>query len=802
MNKLFLSLLLICHNLFGAVTYFGTNVDEPGYTDIGGYTVGNLTATFTCPGTGSQDVVELSCRAFYVGTQTYVRLSIYTSDGSTKICEGVGKTALPSSIGWVGHGSLMSNALTPTTPTLTGGDTYLVRASFDGSGNQANICTSSGSGDGYSSSDYYDGYPSTAPSLSDLPGLMCIRVGVQPSSACTPATITRHTTIKDTVGNVAKRYGHATTGTIDSVKFASTTLDSVAMLSYTTKDTIVYRAKKKAAKTALTVTAYSCAGVNTSVAYDTLEFVGWSGTYTARVDTANILATKTVSSMSLADSVTFSGLPTGASGNKTHGTISWTPAGTTGATSVKIIGWHGGIKSDSTTLSMSSVIGVIKIDSITPDTVLAGANVTVKGRHFGVHYDSLSGTIGGLAITFLGCTNDTILMTVPAALDTGLYDLILTDAYSADTLIGGIYVEPPAVTQFTLTMVNSTPAGTISPTAGAHSLDSNTTQAISHTCAAGYRFHKWTRTASTPASPFGDSTLASTTITVRGNVTVTAVDTIIHYTRTMVNSSPAGTLSPAAGATSVDSGAVFNLTYTPPTGYGFWKYTRSGLTVHFADSSLASTTAWLSGNGTITANDTTLKYYLTMVAGTGTSVTPASGYVSYGAATAIVATVLTTPKGYSWHQWVPSGAASIGNTNLQTTTATIIAAGGAQATAYCTPATIAYTQTTVTCTVGVAMIPIVPVITGEYTAVTVSPALPAGISVHSTTGAISGTPTTRSGATSRTFSFLGNCNPGTDAITFSVIDTSTVITTSTTRNPLYSIFKFGKSWMIFNKRGR
>jgi hypothetical protein len=772
--------------------------------------------------------------------------------------------------------------------------------------------------------------------------------GDSASSGCTASTITRASNVTANLGDVGK-WGHAITGTADSTTIIATDADSVAMIDKATKDTVAYRGKIKG-RFHVDLAQFSCGSKDSAYCKDSLIVVGDSVRYAARVDTAYITKTfDPTNAFLMSDSVTVKGsLPSGYALTKTGANIgritATTPPDTQSATAATLICWNNGFKVDSGSFNITIVYGTIKIDSVASDTIVSGDTITGYGRNYGIYFDSLSGTMGGSACVFLSCSNDTFRMITPTGLDTGFYDLILSDANSSDTLLNAFFVEPQtAVTQFTLTMVNSDPAGTIIPTAGAHALDSNTTQAISHTPAAGYRFHRWTR--SSENAVFGDSTLATTTITIRGNVTVTAVDTIIHYTRTMVNTSPAGTMYPASGATSVDTAASFNLTFTPPMGYRFWRYTRSGLSVVIADSSLSSTTAYLNGDGTITANDTIIhytrtmvnaappgtlspaagatsvdtaasfnltftppmgyrfwrytrsglsvviadsslssttaylngdgtitandtivkytltmavevdgtttpsigahvvdsiastnishtpatgsvfwkwgrstesaifgdssinsttvrlkanaeitaydtiaKYYLTVSAGTGGTATPASGLVSHGIPVIVGAQVAETPLGYTWHEWTVTGGVSLDDASAQIASATLTAAGSVSASFYCAPATIAYIPTSVVCTVGVALTPIAATIAGEFTAVTVSPALPAGISVHSTTGAITGTPTTRSGANSRTFSFSGNCNPGSDTITFSVIDTS-----SATSNNGNFFFFFNRS---------
>src|SRR5205823_2217458 len=57
------------------------------------------------------------------------------------------------------------------------------------------------------------------------------------------------------------------------------------------------------------------------------------------------------------------------------------------------------------------------------------------------------------------------------------------------------------------------------------------------------------------------------------------------------------------------------------------------------------------------------------------------------------------------------------------------------------PANLAYPVTTITATVGQAITTDTPTVNGTVTAYSVSPALPAGLSLSTTTGAITGTPT-------------------------------------------------------------
>jgi hypothetical protein len=159
---------------------------------------------------------------------------------------------------------------------------------------------------------------------------------------------------------------------------------------------------------------------------------------------------------------------------------------------------------------------------------------------------------------------------------------------------------------------------------------------------------------------------------------------------------------------------------------------------------------------------------LTVATTTGGTVSP-EGLQVYDCADSVEIAATAAGGGYSFASWSCVGAEVVNA--FEATTKAYLTSGSGSVTAQftCTGATIAYTPTTYVCTVGVALIPLLPVIAGDYTAVTVSPPLPAGISMSSVTGAITGTPTTASGATNYVFSFSGNCNPGSDTINISTL---------------------------------
>lgn len=416
------------------------------------------------------------------------------------------------------------------------------------------------------------------------------------NSGCTPATITRHATIIDTVGNVAKRYGHITANAFDSVNFATTTLDSVAMLAKTTKDTIVYKAKKKAAVTVLVDTIYSCAGVNKNVCFDSLIFTGWAGTYTSPFAcTANVQTILSPTNTTYADSFSFVDLPVWATGNKTTGAITCTPTAVASKVGVKIIAWYKQTKQDSAYDTISVIYGLVKLDSIRTNAVKDSGKwhdtINVYGRGYGATQGSSTLAFGDSTPTAFSWAN-TLIRFPLQNMDTGWYNFQVVNGTDTAKLTNAFKVLK-TLSQFTVTMTNAAHAGTITPASGT-AIDSGAMTKLTFTPPAGYRLSGWTASGGAHLNAIQDSFYLS------ANGTLTALDSIIHYTLTNANDGH-GTFTPATGLQ--DSANNFSIVATSSAGYRFWKWTRSGINVYITDSTQTTTPAYLKANGTITLND-------------------------------------------------------------------------------------------------------------------------------------------------------------------------------------------------------
>lgn len=102
------------------------------------------------------------------------------------------------------------------------------------------------------------------------------------------------------------------------------------------------------------------------------------------------------------------------------------------------------------------------------------------------------------------------------------------------------------------------------------------------------------------------------------------------------------------------------------------------------------------------------------------------------------------------------------------------ASSGASSTSQATPpAKVVYPQTTITAAVGQAITADTPTVTGTVTSYAVSPALPAGLSLNTSTGAISGTPTAV--AAQATYTITASNSAGSTSATIQVTVSSAVV---------------------------
>lgn len=94
--------------------------------------------------------------------------------------------------------------------------------------------------------------------------------------------------------------------------------------------------------------------------------------------------------------------------------------------------------------------------------------------------------------------------------------------------------------------------------------------------------------------------------------------------------------------------------------------------------------------------------------------------------------------------------------------------GGTSAPPVVPPSNLVYPQTTIAATVGVPITPDVPTVTGTVTSYSISPTLPAGLNISSSTGTISGTPTASAAQASYTVTAANSAGSASASIMITV----------------------------------
>ena len=180
-------------------------------------------------------------------------------------------------------------------------------------------------------------------------------------------------------------------------------------------------------------------------------------------------------------------------------------------------------------------------------------------------------------------------------------------------------------------------AGTGGSVSGSGSFQYGSSPTISATPDTGYSFAGWTGDGVT------DPTQTSTTVDMSQDRTISASFTINSYDLSIL----AGTGGSVTGSGSFQYGSSPTISATPDTGYSFVGWTGDGV----IDPTQTSTTVDMSQDRTISASFTINSYNLSILAGTGGSVT-GSGSFQYGSSPTISATPDT---GYSFAGWTGDG---------------------------------------------------------------------------------------------------------------------------------------------------
>jgi hypothetical protein len=287
--------------------------------------------------------------------------------------------------------------------------------------------------------------------------------------------------------------------------------------------------------------------------------------------------------------------------------------------------------------------------STTVQTVPAGRSFTVDGTNYTTTqvFHWVSGSLHTIATTSAQSGGTGVQYVWNSWSDTGALSHTITAGSS--TVFTANFT-----TQYYLTM-NAGPGGSASPASGW--ANSGASISISATASNGYSFNGWT------GSGVGSYSGAANPASVTMNGPITESVTFLTNISVTVQSSPTGRSFTVDGTSystaqifSWASGSSHTIAATSPqsggTGvqYVWSSWSDAGALSH----SVASTT-----NVTYTANFST-QYYLTMSAGAGGSISPASGWNNSGANFSISA---TPSNGYNFSGWTGTGTGSYSGTN-------------------------------------------------------------------------------------------------------------------------------------------
>jgi len=146
---------------------------------------------------------------------------------------------------------------------------------------------------------------------------------------------------------------------------------------------------------------------------------------------------------------------------------------------------------------------------------------------------------------------------------------------------------------YTLTVQKTTGGNVTLPGEGVFTYDSGTVVNLQAVPESGYHFVNW-------SGPVANPNAASTTITMTGNITVTAHFAPDGYTLTIICGSHGSVLGPGIGTFVFQPGTIVNLEVKEDNGYEFSGW--SGNTGTIEDSSATTTKIHMNGNYIITAN--------------------------------------------------------------------------------------------------------------------------------------------------------------------------------------------------------
>lgn len=162
---------------FGACDSSGNPTGSTSTGTGGAETDWNNSTTFTCPGSGSQTVTEITAFIKKVGAYNF-RLAIFNSAQNTLIAQGTAAVAAAgASDNWQGHTTQAS--ITPNPATLTGGTSYVLVITSNGDTESDHWLTGASGTGRFVSTDFTGGFTNASlgsPSAATL--VPPVRVGL------------------------------------------------------------------------------------------------------------------------------------------------------------------------------------------------------------------------------------------------------------------------------------------------------------------------------------------------------------------------------------------------------------------------------------------------------------------------------------------------------------------------------------------------------------------------------------------------------------------------------------------------
>ena len=492
-------------------------------------------------------------------------------------------------------------------------------------------------------------------------------------------------------------------------------------------------------------------------------------------------------------------LPAGLSLDSSTGAISGTPtAVTTSATYTVTASNTGGSTTDDVTIVVNDIAPTIGYSqtslTLTKDTAMSDLSPTSTGGTV-VSWSVSPSLPAGLSIS---STTGIISGTPTAVTSSASYTVTATNTGGTDTVALTIVVNDIAPSSLTyspnsFTLTKGSAMTTVTPTVSGGAITS------------------WSVSPSLPAGLSLDSSTGAisgtpTTITSSASYTVTATNTGGSTTASVTIE--VNDVAPSAVAYSQNSFTLTKgttMTTTTPTSSGgtvtSWSVSPSlpaGLSLDASTGAISGTPSAVTSSAsyTVTAsntggsNSTTLTIVVIDVAPSSLSYSPNSFSLTKGTT---MSTVTPTTSGGTVTSWsvspsLPAGlsldsstGAISGTPSAVTSSAayTITASNtGGSDTATVTivvndvaPSSLTYSPNSFTLTKGTAMTTVSPTVSGgTITSWSISPSLPAGLSLDSSTGAISGTPTAITSSASYTVTASNTGGSTTASLTIEVND--------------------------------